>query len=1356
VAPPVIVPRNVSLGSYFDGDIVNIILDVVEFEPSAYLSWSVKSGTLPPGLMLSSTGILQGYIQSVPAGGPAGQAGWDNTSWDEDYLTTSNNIAILGWDFPAGAASKTFSFTVEVNDGVNYDLSTYTILVLPRSALTADGTVILASQSIVNNKKLSVDTGPRHLPIIETTQADLIPVREGSYFSFQVQALDLDGDVLQYSVPALNSGAFDEQYFVGNSVPYIESTLTNGSLYTGVFPKTSITHSAASIQLFLGNAVTANVGDTITQAITSANATVTANVVNSLSIPIVVNYGVFSSGSGNLALNGQYLHNSSNVSVFPQSVNLGVSTTVDNTSPALLPNDLVQILAPDPSTNDLVWYDGTVSSQTIVRLTGNAIITANAGSYLTHSSTGANAAITSVSATTGTLYLGGNLLAGTISIAGSSVITANVGDIITQASSGANATVTSAVLGAISVPVIFTVGTFATGPTTGNLKVNGSNVIAYANTITTSLLPVTFSANVGDIITQSGTGANATVLVAQPGGTSVAVTFNSNVFTIGSGNIKVNGGNVKVYPTGVTTRTDITATYTNSYVFKLNTSGATNVVYINGVSTNSTPTSIVAVGITLGGESTQGTVGFDQGKFDQGVLSLPSGLNIDINSGWLTGVLPSQTINEIDYNFEVSVYKRDYFGYISSYQYQLQVLGDLNNTINWLTPSNLGSIENGKVSDLYVEAISSKGKPLVYSLSHGSNYNDARNFPGYTLQANSVQGHTYTITVNSYQFPNSYSPASGLELPQGLKLTPQGYISGRVSFEVFSLDSGTTTFDVNSLTLNNPTTFDHTYTFNVTATDYDQTVSAMQTFTLVVNGTNLAPYENLYLKAQLNSYQKTEFQQITQDPNVFPLSLIYRHEDPWFGIPSDINTLFLAGLNPSTVAAYTSAVSTNNFIKRILFNNIKTAIVTDPMTYDVVDIATGTTIGTYNDTIKFVPTDFSLGYTVANTIPNGSKLTTEHVKYEVVYVEIEDENTNALGQGPANVIDLTNVIANPYYSSANVAYTVAYPNSFENMSNVMVSAIGYANKEALPDWMTSKQANGTVLGFKRAVVLAYTQPGASETIAWRLGQKSYNLNELNFTVDQYLLDDNYTANYDIASNAFITSTETTFDRFSILSSLFNKKATVDYAVNLSFENINERLFEDVIHTGVNINGTTIYGLDGITDFKDGDTMVFFQQEFTGDPNSGWSDVTSLWDSVPWDDNAPTVPWDSTSYVPGYNDHLLNPTVPNERIGIWRINVSIDSIVTLTFIESMSYYDTLYVRRGYTHGSTNIYYDPIIKPGHSVPNYSVIPQQIKTISTTFDKGSNKSGGTKFYSYRDLYSVPEQGDKYIKFAKTGVFT
>jgi len=1339
IAPPIIVPRNVNLGTYFDGSIINIQLVAVEAIKGAKTVWSLKSGNLPPGITLSTSGLLYGYLEPIPAQGLEGEPGWDDTPWDD-----------LGWQFPLGSTEKYFNFTVEVFDGANYDVSTYKILVVPKSALEADATVITVDGNIYGNAALTVDQGDRHMPIITTTQSDIVPERQGGWFAFQIQAVDLDGDVLQYVIPSLDAGSFDEQTLVGNSISYVDSLVSGGNIASG------ITGLNGSTQL----------------------------LVNGTNIQVPQNY---------------------------------YDSTLDKTYP--------------------LWYNATVTNYATLEVTGNSIVTASPGNFITQSFSGANATIASVGTTTGTVTYGGGLLEGTLTVYGINVITANVGAYITQPSTGANATVLANVNQAVTVSVVYNTGTFNIG--SGNLLLNGvplvssaysanvwSNVNAYPISQTVSTVLTQFTANVGDIIRQPSTGANATVINSHSSFNSniespfvLAVRFNSGRFTIGSGNLTINGTSVPAYPAAVSCVTDIGLAYNTTNTFKLNSTVSTAAVYVNGANTYAFPTNITSVGVTTGAQTAQG-LGFDEGRFDQGSLTIPSSLTIDINSGWITGYLPPQTANSTEYNFSVEVYKRDYSNYVTTQLYTLTILGSLNNTITWLTPSDLGTIENGAISDLSLVALSSVGKTLYYS----------------------------------------YTPGAYIRLPQGLELRPDGLISGRVSFELFSLDNGYTTFDNNNYAVGittGITTFDHTYTFSVTAADLAQTTSATQTFTILVLENNIKPYENLYLTALMNHYQRREYQNIVLNQNVFPHNMIYRSTDPWFGVSNQITTLFLAGLNPSTFAEYATAVNTNHYGKRLLFGDVKTAVARENNVYDVILLSTGETIGTMNkNTGYFTPTisAFNAGYVPGTVIPDGSALGQEHIKYEVVYVEILDENTPPSPEKNQDSIDLTGVIANPYYDAAGNAYITATPNSFTNMDDAIINTIGYANKGALPNWMTSVQLNGTQLGFTRAAVLAYTNPGTSAAIAWRFQQQGYDLNDLNFTIDRYLLDNSYTANFDITANAFIPSRETTFDRYPPLNGAYTNVGTVDYAVSIPFESINEKSLLQINDT---IDSYGNPGLDGITSFSDGQTLIFYKQEFpTGTDignqyNQGWANSLAPWDSSDiadsgeWDYNS-TEGWDPAIYVPGYSEWINNRIsgnvtyypVVNQRIGVWTLSINADNYVkliptllpsataativgnvltvagavtakftsgmiiygnatvggtsyipantyivaqrtstlsgnvqggagtyilnhsltgansaalgTTTIYQDMAYNDSLFVRRGFTHGGVHVYNDPSIKPGTLVPSWSAIPQQIKTTSTEFD-----GTGTQFHDYRDIYEVPAEGDSVITFPHTNVF-
>lgn len=1293
------------LGEYFDGQVIDLQLEATEFILGGDLTWTLREGTLPPGLSLSSSGLIHGYINLIPSVGPDGDPGWDDNNWDGRF-TFANAQSQLGWDFPLGTTSKYFEFTIEVSDGGLTDAVTYQMFVLPKDATTADSTQLTVDTTIINGVRFTVDTGSLHNPIIVSTQDNVPPQRQGSWFTFKIEALDLDQDILNYSIPTLTAGAFDEQTVIGQA-PYIgRSAVTNGNI------------SVATI--FRGNS-----------------------------------------------------------------------------TPYLVSGDDIQVL--DSFTDvsslqtSLVWYDATVNNHGSMRVVGNTIITANVGDFISQTIGSANAKVTNTSVTTGNITLGGALVAATIGIAGNLIVSANIGDILTQNGSTGNATITSNIRLSSLLTVTFNSGSFTLD--TGNLLINGANIASYPVSVTTSLQYPVVNANVGDVITQWTTGANATVIKAHSSfdaNTALPllfeVQFNSNTFATGktSGNIALNGSNIAAYPSSVYTQADIGFIYNTSSTFRVNqTPAASTVLYIDGRNSFTVPDQFLTVGVDVDGSpNTQGSTGFDEDKFDQGALALPGSLSLNAQSGWITGFLPTQTANETVYDFELIVFKRDYTSYQSTRLFQITVLGDLYNTIDWLTPSYLGTIQNGAVSDLSVTAISPLGKQVYY-----------------------------------YYTPNSY-----INQVQGLQVLPDGLLSGRASFELFGLDSGLTTFDSDLLTTDPTTTFDHTFEFSITARTFDQSASSTRVFSVLVRERNVRPYENLYLKALLNKYQRIEFRDVLQNQSVFPPNLIYRSTDPWFGLTRDIRMLFLPGLSPSSLADYAAAVETNHFQKRLLFTNVKTAVARLDGVYDVIENATGNTVGTYNIyTDTFVPVDYSQGYVVGNSIPSGTTVGDQTIKYEVVYAEIKDQNSNSLGQGPANVIDLSGKIRNPYLDNGN-SYVIANPNSFTNMDDVVVNQIGYQDKGVLPDWMTSIQPDGTQLGFIRAVVLAYTKPGASDTIAWRFNELGYDLNEINFTVDRYYIDNVYSSNYDISANAFITSRETTFDRYPELPDSLNSIATVDYAVDTPFQEINERTVGEIITNG---------GLDGISTFRNGEKLVFFSQEFqtaisiSDSYNAGWTNIVDPWDDPgAWDYG---YAWDPAVYVPGYNEWIASRLVtsgnvfytsPNQRIGIWQINIDDNDYVrltlanstptikgytsnttgygsnitlsstadlfagmpvrgtnianttiitdvvgsnitvfpailgalgsTITCIPTPNFNDVVYVRNGFTHGATNIYYNPSIGEGNVVPNWSEIPQEIRIVGTIFD-----GDGTKFYDYRDNYVIPQQGDQQIVFPRQNIF-
>ena len=193
---------------------------------------------------------------------------------------------------------------------------------------------------------------------------------------------------------------------------------------------------------------------------------------------------------------------------------------------------------------------------------------------------------------------------------------------------------------------------------------------------------------------------------------------------------------------------------------------------------------------------------FDTAGFDRGTFSLPPGLTINETTGWFYGYIPDQGATETAYRFAIRVYKTNAPTIVSNFYYfTITITGAVGTDVVWITDYDLGTINNGAISDLSISAVNSGGHTLEYQLD----------------------------------------PGSDSKLPQGLRLMTSGNITGTVSFNTFALDGGTTTFDKNIRTggVSQETTFDSKFTFTVNAFSpaSGQIGYQIESFTIVHEGT---------------------------------------------------------------------------------------------------------------------------------------------------------------------------------------------------------------------------------------------------------------------------------------------------------------------------------------------------------------------------------------------------------------------------------------------------------------------------------------------------------------------------------------
>ena len=643
--------------------------------------------------------------------------------------------------------------------------------------------------------------------------------------------------------------------------------------------------------------------------------------------------------------------------------------------------------------------------------------------------------------------------------------------------------------------------------------------------------------------------------------------------------------------------------------------------------------------------------------------SLPTGLALDVNTGWITGLIPYGSLGSVNYNFSVFVRKATNPTYVSETKtYTLKVLGQIDDTVTWLSPADLGSIFNGSISELYISAETASGRSLRYELN----------------------------TIGA--------------LPIGLELLDDGVIAGRVSFETYTLDNNLTQID------GDLTTFDQVYTFTVSVFDNDNFVSDQKEFTIAVIRRDSAPYENLYIQALPDRSQRALYDSIINNSDLIPTNFIYRQWDPWFGKNTLRRVLFLSGLNPAQVSDYIAAIELNHYWKTLNFGEIKTA--------------------------KAVDSTF-------NTV------------YEVVYIELVDQGVNSAGVGPN--LSVT-------WPSNTQGISTVYPNSFPNMASRVADNIGYENRSILPTWMTSRQTNGTVLGFTRAMVLTYTIPGKSEEIAYRIRQVQDAFKLIDFTIDRYewdsVLSVNYEKNPAVGTGNITANTQSNV----VLGSGTNFShellpTTIIYVDGDILGNVNA--VSDTTTLLFTANALSNISVSAFTY----STNVFIINNFvsvtgTINANTNSNVITGITSNVAGSGtitgnvNSTTITGNGTSF----NTELTigkNLYYSGNSIGVIT-SIRSANVLTLGGVLSSNLTSVAYT----AEGTTTLFARELYVGDSIVVNTNVILGTVRTINSNtnlvlYSNSLSTVSNVSFeHTARDPYTTPTTGDQYLKFPQVTI--
>jgi hypothetical protein len=260
---------------------------------------------------------------------------------------------------------------------------------------------------------------------------------------------------------------------------------------------------------------------------------------------------------------------------------------------------------------------------------------------------------------------------------------------------------------------------------------------------------------------------------------------------------------------------------------------------------------------------------FDGNLLNYQYSGLPSFLMGDISTGWITGnpTLATQGISE--FNFTVRVFKLSNPSIISLlFNFSLIVSNDINGTIVWLTPGNLGNIFNGTVSSFNVRAVSDVA--LLYRIVDGS-------------------------------------------LPPNLTLLNNGEITGYVANQPTDA----------LLEVGDSTTFD--FTIEAYSTTYSL-ISLTKEFNIIVQQRYGYPTDTLYIKATPSIEDREILASLLNNEEIIPTAVIYRPTDINFGKATNVVYEHAYGIYASDVNQYLLAVTQNHYWRNITLGEIKTAV----------------------------------------------------------------------------------------------------------------------------------------------------------------------------------------------------------------------------------------------------------------------------------------------------------------------------------------------------------------------------------------------------------------------------------------------
>lgn len=423
----------------------------------------------------------------------------------------------------------------------------------------------------------------------------------------------------------------------------------------------------------------------------------------------------------------------------------------------------------------------------------------------------------------------------------------------------------------------------------------------------------------------------------------------------------------------------------------------------------------------------------------------------------------------------------------------LNVLGDIPSSITWISTGSLGTLSSGEVSELAVKAVNTNTNYSIQyeivsgELPPGLTFNNDGTIQGKingsgqtyfdyvvttatfvgnvvndvltisTVTSGSIVAHQ---TIISSQWPTELHVISGEGTSWTVKTNTTGTIVDQGTYTTFEslINIATGTFQASTIVPydqnydmlmldGNSSTIDKNWYFTVRASDVYRLSSIEKEFSISVYQDTLNEYTRIYVKPFLDLEKRGTYRDFMTDPIIFDPVLVYRPNDPEFGIQTQIKMVIEPGIQKVTLDQIASATESYFYRKKFYFGDVKSITAKDSNGNDV---------------------------------------------YEIVYVEIIDDQ-------------MANKTSPSYAVSVNNMQLALESIDLGNSTTIGV------NERLQPRWMRTLQDDtGVAIGFVKAVPLCYVIPGGSVKILSRINNAlatgQFDFKRFNFDTDRIIVE----------------------------------------------------------------------------------------------------------------------------------------------------------------------------------------------------------------------------------------------------------